>query len=62
MFSVGDYSGMARDYSRLGFISEDIDTKPMVAAIRSYFEPRMSKDAAEVSFKTIIDGLEEAQR
>lgn len=55
-----DYAGMARDYHHLGFIAEDIDPRPMVPQIRAYFEPRMStKKAAAVSFKTIIDGLEE---
>ncbi|CAK9039198.1 unnamed protein product, partial [Durusdinium trenchii] len=55
-----DYAGMARDYHHLGFISEDIDVRPIVPQIRDYFEPRMSNSAAAaVSFKTIIDGLEE---
>lgn len=54
-----DYAGMARDYHHLGFVAEDIDPRPMVPQIRGYFEPRMSTKAAAVSFKTIIDGLEE---
>lgn len=55
-----DYGGMAQDYNHLGFISEEIDPRPIVPQIRAYFEPRMStKAAAAVSFKTIIDGLEE---
>eukprot|EP00435_Cladocopium_sp_Y103_P037763 s697_g10.t1 len=54
-----DYAGMAQDYNHLGFISEEIDPRPMVPKIQAYFEPRMSTKAAAVSFKTIIDGLEE---
>lgn len=54
-----DYAGMAQDYNHLGFISEEIDLRPMVPKIQAYFEPRMSTKAAAVSFKTIIDGLEE---
>ncbi|CAJ1425876.1 unnamed protein product [Effrenium voratum] len=51
-----DYVGMANDYYYLGFLSKDVDVRPIAPKLRDYFEPRLGAGVA-VSFQTIVDGL-----
>ncbi|CAE7760878.1 ABC1K3 [Symbiodinium sp. CCMP2456] len=51
---------MAADYHELGFLSRDIDVRPIAPKLEAFFEPRLAPArAAAISFKTIVDGLTE---
>lgn len=55
-----DYRGMAADYHELGFLSRDIDVRPIAPKLEAFFEPRLAPArVAAISFKTIVDGLTE---
>eukprot|EP00930_Biecheleria_cincta_P029489 TRINITY_DN20513_c0_g1_i1.p1 TRINITY_DN20513_c0_g1~~TRINITY_DN20513_c0_g1_i1.p1 ORF type:complete len:626 (+),score=85.94 TRINITY_DN20513_c0_g1_i1:180-2057(+) len=54
-----DYEGMANDYVNLGFLSRDIDVRPIVPQLAAFFDPRLEAGVSAISFKTIVDGLDE---
>lgn len=53
-----DYVGMANDYYHLGFLSRDIDVRPIAPKLEAFFEPRLQPaTVGAINFKTIVDGL-----
>eukprot|EP00898_Chlorokybus_atmophyticus_P006220 jgi/Chlat1/659/Chrsp103S08594 len=54
-----DYEAMARDYYKLDFLAPEVDTAPIVPALRGFFEEvfRQGDDVQTLNFKSIVDGL-----
>ena len=55
-----DYEAMAIDYYDLDFISRDVDTRPLVPALRDFFEDDigvLNSTVATLNFKALVDGL-----
>lgn len=55
-----DYLSMAQDYYQLGFLSKDIDVRPIAPKLEAFFDTRLQEaTVSAISFKTIVDGLSE---
>ncbi len=54
-----DFEGLARDYVKLEFLSEDTDLTPIIPALASVFNDALGASVAELNFKSITDQLSE---
>jgi len=52
-----DYEAMARDYYALDFLDESVDVRPIVPALREFFDDVLTASVSELNFKTITNGL-----
>jgi len=51
-----DFKGMANDYYHLGFLSSDVDVRPIVPKLEAFFKPRLQAGVS-FNFTTIVDAL-----
>mmetsp|Transcript_66005 Transcript_66005/g.157821 ORF Transcript_66005/g.157821 Transcript_66005/m.157821 type:complete len:758 (+) Transcript_66005:77-2350(+) len=59
-FANRDYANMAKDYKRLGFLDESVNTDPIGPELERYFDDRLKNATlASVGFSTIVDGVGE---
>ena len=54
-----DFEGLAHDYVKLEFLSEDTDLTPIIPALASVFNDALGASVAELNFKSITDQLSE---
>ncbi|HEY9819017.1 MAG TPA: AarF/ABC1/UbiB kinase family protein [Candidatus Obscuribacterales bacterium] len=52
-----DFEGLAQDYIKLEFLSEDTDLTPIIPAFADVFNDALSASVAEMNFKSITDQL-----
>jgi predicted unusual protein kinase regulating ubiquinone biosynthesis (AarF/ABC1/UbiB family) len=52
-----DFEGLAKDYVKLEFLSEDTDLTPIVPALAGVFSNALGSSVAELNFKSITDEL-----
>eukprot|EP00271_Cylindrocystis_brebissonii_P006513 TRINITY_DN19291_c0_g1_i1.p1 TRINITY_DN19291_c0_g1~~TRINITY_DN19291_c0_g1_i1.p1 ORF type:complete len:841 (-),score=133.50 TRINITY_DN19291_c0_g1_i1:1980-4502(-) len=52
-----DYEAMAKDYYALDFLAPEVDVKPIVPALQSFFDDVLTQTVSELNFRTIVDGL-----
>ncbi|MEO1429166.1 MAG: AarF/ABC1/UbiB kinase family protein [Cyanobacteria bacterium J06632_19] len=50
-----DYSDLARDYVKLGFLSPDTDISPIVPALEALLGDAINRNVGDFNFKTITD-------
>jgi predicted unusual protein kinase regulating ubiquinone biosynthesis (AarF/ABC1/UbiB family) len=54
-----DFEGLARDYVKLEFLTEDTDLTPIIPALAGVFNNALGASVAELNFKSITDQLSE---
>lgn len=54
-----DYSELAKDFVKLGFLTPDIDIRPIVPALESVLGDVMGESVRDFNFKTITDRFSE---
>lgn len=54
-----DYTDLAEDYVKLGFLSPEVDIRPIVPALETLLGNAMSKSVGNFNFKTITDSFSE---
>jgi predicted unusual protein kinase regulating ubiquinone biosynthesis (AarF/ABC1/UbiB family) len=54
-----DFEGLAKDYVKLEFLTEDTDLTPIVPALAGVFGNALGSSVAELNFKSITDQLSE---
>jgi predicted unusual protein kinase regulating ubiquinone biosynthesis (AarF/ABC1/UbiB family) len=54
-----DYSELARDFVKLGFLTPDIDIRPIIPALEEVLGDVMGKNVRDFNFKTITDRFSE---
>lgn len=54
-----DFEGLAQDYVKLEFLTEDTDLTPIVPALAGVFGNALGSSVAELNFKSITDQLSE---
>ncbi len=54
-----DFEGLAKDYVKLEFLTEDTDLTPIVPALAGVFGNALVSSVAELNFKSITDQLSE---
>ncbi len=54
-----DFAGLAHDYVKLEFLSEDTDLTPIIPALANVFSNALGASVAELNFKSITDQLSE---
>ncbi|NEP02533.1 MAG: AarF/ABC1/UbiB kinase family protein [Symploca sp. SIO2E9] len=52
-----DFSGLANDYVKLEFLTEDTDLTPIIPALANVFNDALGASVAELNFKSITDQL-----
>ena len=52
-----DYDAMARDYYTLDFLDRSVDVRPIVPALREFFDDVLEASVEQLNFKTLTDGL-----
>ncbi|NER30992.1 MAG: AarF/ABC1/UbiB kinase family protein, partial [Symploca sp. SIO1C4] len=52
-----DFSGLAHDYIKLEFLTEDTDLTPIIPALANVFNDALGASVAELNFKSITDQL-----
>lgn len=52
-----DFSGLANDYIKLEFLTEDTDLTPIIPALANVFNDALGASVAELNFKSITDQL-----
>ncbi len=54
-----DFEGLAKDYVKLEFLTEDTDLTPIIPALAGVFGNALGSSVAELNFKSITDQLSE---
>ena len=54
-----DFEGLAKDYVKLEFLTEDTDLTPIIPALAGVFNNALGSSVAELNFKSITDELSE---
>jgi predicted unusual protein kinase regulating ubiquinone biosynthesis (AarF/ABC1/UbiB family) len=54
-----DYDDLAKDFVNLGFLTRDIDIRPIVPALEAVFSDAIGQNVRDFNFKTITDGFSE---
>ncbi len=54
-----DFEGLAQDYVKLEFLTEDTDLTPIIPALAGVFGNALGSSVAELNFKSITDQLSE---
>ncbi len=54
-----DYTDLAEDYVKLGFLSPEVDIRPIVPALETLLGNAMSESVGNFNFKTITDSFSE---
>lgn len=54
-----DFAGLAHDYVKLEFLSEDTDLTPIIPALANVFSDALGASVAQLNFKSITDQLSE---
>lgn len=54
-----DFEGLAKDYVKLEFLTEDTDLTPIIPALAGVFNNALGSSVAELNFKSITDQLSE---
>jgi predicted unusual protein kinase regulating ubiquinone biosynthesis (AarF/ABC1/UbiB family) len=54
-----DYDDLARDFVKLGFLTPNIDIRPIVPALEAVFDAAIGESVADFNFKTITDKFSE---
>ncbi len=54
-----DYTDLAEDYVKLGFLSPEVDIRPIVPALEALLGNAMSESVGNFNFKTITDSFSE---
>ncbi|KAL6775923.1 hypothetical protein ACKKBG_A19085 [Auxenochlorella protothecoides x Auxenochlorella symbiontica] len=54
-----DYSGMAEDFIKLGFLAENTDVSPIVPALERIWADSMGKSMADFNFRTVTTKFNE---
>jgi predicted unusual protein kinase regulating ubiquinone biosynthesis (AarF/ABC1/UbiB family) len=52
-----DFSRLAEDYVKLGFLTPDVNLKPIIPALAHVFSDALGASVAEMNFKSITDKL-----
>ncbi len=54
-----DYDDLAKDFVKLGFLTPDVDIRPIVPALEAVFSNAIGESVRDFNFKTITDGFSE---
>lgn len=54
-----DYDDLAKDFVKLGFLTPDVDIRPIVPALEAVFSTAIGESVREFNFKTITDSFSE---
>ncbi|MDX2229569.1 MAG: AarF/ABC1/UbiB kinase family protein [Leptolyngbyaceae cyanobacterium bins.349] len=54
-----DYDDLARDFVKLGFLTPDVDIRPIVPALETVFSSAIGESVRDFNFKTITDNFSE---
>jgi predicted unusual protein kinase regulating ubiquinone biosynthesis (AarF/ABC1/UbiB family) len=54
-----DYSGLARDFVKLGFLTPETDIMPIIPALEAVFDRAIGESVRDFNFKTITDQFSE---
>lgn len=54
-----DYDDLARDFVNLGFLTPDVDIRPIVPALEAVFSTAIGESVRDFNFKTVTDSFSE---
>ena len=54
-----DYSDLATDFVKLGFLTEDVDIRPIVPALEAVFAEAIGSSVGDFNFKSVTDKFSE---
>jgi len=54
-----DYDDLAKDFVKLGFLTPDVDIRPIVPALEAVFSSAIGESVRDFNFKTITDSFSE---